>query len=319
MQKAKEEFAFNDVSDNKTLQRLRMLDASATTLGNGYLTCGNTSFSLGDYIASNLRDHPTLSQFAPHSLCILWIACCPQSDNLSFINTSLTNVLLEPISLDLLPVLCEFVEELNHTLLHEFPIQDRIDQLADFTSIIQAYPCTNINNHIIKGAEILTTFQNKARGLSYLPNVMYALPFFLQVHPNCDILVSSHSYLSRICRNPHHVLSCRTFPNIRDWIQVIKYMNSTASYTTAFSGNTHPEVLIHFTSIFRDQSVLISTRCLQLFTIYHPEWEHIWTLIGWKSNRFEHAAVLEFKHDFPAPFYQDGFLNSFFHIFNPIE
>ena len=293
------------------IARLHALDALSTKTGR-FTTADQTPFSLGEFVSSNLLDHEELSPFSAHTHCILWSACCdvPGPDTTMLRDLlGLPFPLVEPKNDALLVVLGDFVAELTNSLIFDFPPQDRIDQLRDFAALIDSKDSATPSPGLIT----LRAFKERARGLSYLPLRLFALPFFLQVHHNYNTLVD-HSYLSRVCRNaPTHVA-----PTVRDWIGVVNCINASPGFHSSLAGESNPQVLKHFSSLFQDQSVPIHTRCLQLFTIYHAEWERIWTLVGWKGNRIERATVLEFKHDFTAPFYQVGFLDVFFKIFMSI-
>jgi hypothetical protein len=288
-------------SDANILERIQELDLN-TNLEDGFLTCRNKPFILAEFIYTNLQEHEDLCPFISSVHQILWIACRFSHDQHSGIKQEIQTLFIK----DLHNLLFDFIVELSETIHCELPSDDRQVQLSHFAELLQFEHDIPTSS---SGYTALCQFKKSIRGLSFVPVHVFALPFFLQVHINCASLIS-HSYVARICRKPLF-----SSPHHTCWIHILEFIQSNEHILNVHNTDA-PQVLTHFHSLFQDISVPLKTRCLQLFTIYHPEWRCIWTLIGWKCNRFETVTVCSFLHDFPEPFYQDTFLNDFFHVFH---
>lgn len=284
------------------LQRILILDKAAQKT-NTYTTLEGEKFMLAEYVASNIAEHNTLSQFSSHIYLLLWVSCqcSPTTAPLKDISTLLqyANDTLYP-QLDFTHDLRLFLIELSLTIQDEIPTEERDQQLQIFKELTQ--------ENSYAGDQILFDFKESTRGLAYLSHTLFALPFFLQVHTNSEDLVA-RSHLARICRK-------KLLPNIQcttnDWIHVIQSIQPRLRV----NAEDCPAVLQEYIKLFHDPSVCSTFRCLQLFTIYHPDWKQIWTLVGWNCNRFEVLSVHKFLNQFPAPFSQDHVINDFFYLFS---
>ena len=290
-------------SDRSLLERIHVLDADAVKRGE-FLDCYNKPFPLADYVESNLEDHEQLSEFCPNVHLLLWIACRTNHDNIAEFKHQIQVHFPDTSHTD---NLTDFVTELAHSIQIEIPSEDRYSQLKLFSELLQYEKRAPTIGSESTGYQVLSQYRESVRGLFFLPTVLFALPYFLQVHSNSNNLIHN-SYISRICRRQH---GNPATPDTRDWIHVLHFLQAHHNAECL----TPPEVLSHFHGVFQDRSVSLYTRCLQLFTIYHPSWPRIWTLIGWKANRMEVQSVHQFLTDFPTPFYRTAFVNEFFTLF----
>jgi hypothetical protein len=146
-----------------------------------------------------------------------------------------------------------------------------------------------------------------------------AIPYFLQVQRNFDDL-SKHSIIRHVCRNIENI--DKEPPNVYNWIKVIAFVRHIGIQPYSLHGNLNrmnskrewPQFLTVFYQLFPDKSISIEERFLQLLTIYHPRWDKIFTLSGWRMKRQETKVILQFLHDYPTLFYQKHFVTELFHL-----
>tara|TARA_B100000787_G_scaffold87028_1_gene64255 strand:- start:9676 stop:10587 length:912 start_codon:yes stop_codon:yes gene_type:complete len=291
-----------DASDPTIIDRIRTLDSRAKDTG--YKTHDGEPFSLATFIQQNVAEIAELSGYTDQCLVLLWTAC---SLDLGTADTTVIGATSRSFP-DLEPgpnarVLCDFVTELGVTIQTEIPAEERKRELEIFSQLIK-YDCRDEH---APGLERLEVFRVEIRGLSFLPQQIFALPYFLQVQSNFKDLVDN-KHVFRIARK----LVSSTTPSTTDWMDVLAYLESSDDFYP--TGSKSPPVLEHFVQGFHN-SAPKKQRCLQLFTIYHPEWMQIWTHYGWKCNRLEKEGVEAFMLANPTPFYQETFLNEFFPLF----
>jgi len=272
-------------------------------------------FALADFVYANVKD--ALPDLQDNTLEILWIACCSDHEMYEQI-LQYSNSFLErryPKHINLLRVdLAQFLQEVAETLQTEMG-----DEAQEQKIQFKEYLTFNDENIVLPGEEILQEFRKKIHVLYYLPPNNVAIPYFLQVQVNFDDL-SQHSIIRHVCRSIRNIDT--EPPNVYDWIKVIEYVRHIGIKAYSLHGNLNtmnsksiwPKFLTVFEEQFPDKSVPIEERFLQLMTIYHPRWPHIFTLSGWRMNRQETALILDFLHNFPKVFYRSHFITELFHL-----
>lgn len=272
-------------------------------------------FALADFVYANLKD--ALPDLQNNTLELMWIACCSDYEMYEQI-LQYSNAFLErrhPKQINLLRVdLAHFLQEVAETLQTEMG-----DEATEQKTQFKEYLTFNDENLVLPGEELLQEFRKKIHVLYYLPPNNVAIPYFLQVQVNFNDL-SKHSIIRHVCRAIHNVDN--EPPNVYDWIKVLEYVRHIGIKPYSLHGNLHmmnskpvwPKFLTVFEENFPDKSISISERFLQLMTIYHPRWDKIFTLSGWRMNRQETHIILDFLHMFPKPFYQKHFVTELFHL-----
>ena len=313
---------FDNPNDLNIIQRVYDLDRSVQKTReenysewSQFIDHEKTHLALADFVYANLKD--ALPMLVNNTLEIIWIACCSDHEMteqiLQYSNSFLKR--RHPSKLAQLRVdLANFIQEVAETISVEMSEEDSIIQKNLFQNYLEHDP-----EIILPGELILQNFRKKVHVLYYLPDCNVAIPFFLQVQSNFSDL-STHSIMRHVCRNIAAV--DKEPPDIYDWLHVLEYVRSRGVKPYSLTGNVHamnsvnewPGFLKLFSELFNDKSVTVEERFLQLITIYHPRWDQIFTLSGWRMNRKETTIILNFLSDYPKPFYQKRYIEELFHL-----